>query len=248
MKKLIIGLLLLVLLLAACSAQEAPASSDSQESEKTEEANNSEIRQSEDTEKSNAPAVREELMEFPKNTKIADFQLVESIGQTAFDTSDKRLTVGFADYVFIGTVVSLDKVKYTYEEDGELDNVRTLISVRVEENIKGQLVKDKAIQFWYRGGPTKQTDAAAESAGLFLPNPGTTYVFQILADKDNELINPGAGSIITVGSREKLTDEEFGKKYESMRLAYIEAYKNEDTTYHRKEYYPSRYDVNYKGE
>ena len=170
----------------------------------------------------------------------------------AFDIGNKRLTVGFSDYTFVGTVLSYDDVKYVQISNGAepVYEVRTLVSVQVEANIKGELVTDKAVQFWAYGGPSKEGIRYLKYADVNPPAIGDTFVLLLNTDENGELVHPGGGATYRIGSRANDPAEEFAAKYSSVMDEYREAYANEDTTYHPKlsQTATSIYDVNYKGE
>ena len=175
---------------------------------------------------------------FSDNLDLDTLTVDSAEGIPLFDVSDKRLSVGFADYVFVATVKSLDEVVYVEHHSGadELRDVYTIISLQIEENIKGELKKDVPVKMSFHGGPDLKTKRLM-LFGNDLPEPGSTYVFLACVRSDGEIGNIGVGGVYPI---ESLTD--------SLVSEFKDAYEHQDTTYYTDRGYKTRYDVNYKGE
>jgi len=188
------------------------------------------------------------IVPYPHNLDTESLQKVYDSALYGFDISQKPLCVGFADYVFIATVKSLDEVKYSGKtEDSVVYSVSTLVTIQVEENIKGALKTEEPITMWLLGGPSKDNKKIIIRDGHRLPEPGETYVYLACALEGGDITNIGGGGICLIGSRTE-DGEEFYARYEKALADYRDAYEHQDTTYYIDWGYPSRYDVNYKGE
>ena len=79
----------------------------------------------------------------------------------------------YVDYVFVGKVTGYDKTEY--DEDGE--SPKTYYKVEVEDNIKGELIKNQEIVLVKSGGITEDHKKFNLCYDDILPRIGERYVF-----------------------------------------------------------------------
>lgn len=98
------------------------------------------------------------------------------------DETDLTQVTTYASYVFIADVVAYDRTEYL---NGDGEAPMTFYTVRVRENLKGNLVTDKDIELKKAGGILKDKDTFSYCEGDVLPQPGKTYLFAPVMFKDD---------------------------------------------------------------
>lgn len=110
--------------------------------------------------------------------------------------------VGDADYVFVGTVISVDGTEYKNPvigetEDGkeyEIASPYTNYTISVLNNIKGELITDKGIPIQKSGGLAQDRSRYFVYEQDELPTVGDVYVFYAYAQPDGSLLVSGPNS------------------------------------------------------
>jgi hypothetical protein len=120
----------------------------------------------------------------------------------AFDVSDPKRLVGWADNVFIGKVVGHSG---TYDEDGMLE---TQFQVQVSENIKGELYGGITVN--QQGGYEGKTLILVENDQLLKEGESYLFISRKNAEKDWHTVVPVFGDILIKNEAHK---EELLKKY-----------------------------------
>ena len=154
-----------------------------------------------------------ELMQLPSYTIEGSF---------SYDTSDLRQVIGFAKYVFVAEVISYDGSRLedvAYREDEKQGKVKlgspyTDYTVRVTENIKGQLKINETLKIKKDGGLAPDGESVYVWENDELPRTGETYVFCATQETDGTLLVCGPSSNVLVSSgREKETIDKYKKAY-----------------------------------
>lgn len=161
----------------------------------------------------------------------------------AFDVSDKSKVAGFHDYVFVGEVKKVVGTGYTdvtyYGGFDFDDNPFTRYEIRVLENIKGELTKNKDIPLTKHDGVHYFGKRASMFEGDSLPDEGECYIFICRADEKGEL---------NIGSFSYFCDiylckaEDYTGNEELIEI-YRDAAENMDESVYIGEKYKSKYDV-----
>ena len=125
------------------------------------------------------------------------------------DESDIIAVTTYASYVFVADVVKYDKTEYLNDD---VDTPITYYSVRVKENIKGNLRADEDIVLKKAGGLRRGTDTFLVCEGDILPEPGKTYVFAAVILED-DLYCPMPNMVAEVEDCSKLENSEIIQKY-----------------------------------
>lgn len=102
------------------------------------------------------------------------YQDLPYIGQEssyAYDVDDQKEAVGISQYVFIGFVEEYIETMY----NGEFPN--TNYKIKVLENLKGDLEKNKSYIMRKTGGISKNNDRIYLEEGDLLPLSGEIYLF-----------------------------------------------------------------------
>lgn len=129
-------------------------------------------------------------------------------GTFSIDYSNLNAVVGDADYVFLGNVVSEDDTVYkdvaTIEnEDGttrEVSSPYTNYTIKVMENIKGNLTTDLAIPVQKSGGLSEDGTQYFLYEGDELPIVGENYIFFAYAQPDGSLLISGPISNMSISN------------------------------------------------
>lgn len=125
------------------------------------------------------------------------------------DESDIVAVTTYASYVFVADVVKYDKTEYLNDD---VDTPITYYSVRVKDNIKGNLRDDEDIVLKKAGGLRRGTDTFLVCEGDILPEPGKTYVFAAVIFED-DLYCPMPNMVAEVEDCSKLEKSEIIQKY-----------------------------------
>ena len=118
----------------------------------------------------------------------------------AIDVNNMKAVVGFSDYVFVADVKALEKTEY----NGALPY--SVYTLRVRENIKGELVTDKDISVRKAGGISSDGKAYFVYDDDILPEIGGRYIFIASGQPEGVLIVCGANSTFSVDM--SLTDDD----------------------------------------
>lgn len=154
-----------------------------------------------------------------ENTKVSYVEASFSI-----DYSNLREVVGSADYVFVGKVVSTGET----ENDEVLPLPVTEYSVRVEENIKGELITNEDITVFKDGGISDISGNLILFEGDEMPQVGSRYVFYAYAQPDSTLLLSGPVSNVLIDSPNAKTanmNTDYSDNDEYLNA--LDAYKNE---------------------
>lgn len=152
-----------------------------------------------------------------ENTARTDFSNVEagklpvSTIQASFVYNPYNLneSVGIADYVFAGKVVSNDGTEYRYpvpleDENGnvvETGTPYTHYTVQIIENIKGVLQTEKAIPLVKDGGIEQNRKSICLHEDDILPEVGENYIFRAYTQEDGSLLISGPNSNIPLSAK-----------------------------------------------
>lgn len=142
------------------------------------------------------------VMVFSSITKPIDSNEITTSylkGTFSIDYNNLNAVVGDADYVFWGNVVSEDGTVYkdatTIEnEDGttrEVSSPYTNYTIKVLENIKGNLTTESAIPVQKSGGLSEDGTQYLIYEGDELPSVGENYIFFAYAQPDGSLLISG---------------------------------------------------------
>jgi len=123
-------------------------------------------------------------------------------GSFAIDVNNPRELVGDADYVFVAEVVSEDGTEYLFPIEVETDDGGTKVvtspytnySIKVVEDIKGNLVTDTVIPIQKDGGLFEDGSMYQLYEDDELPVVGETYIFYAYAQEDGSLLISGPNS------------------------------------------------------
>ncbi|MDQ0048594.1 hypothetical protein J2T18_002894 [Paenibacillus polymyxa] len=159
------------------------------------------------------------------------------------NVDNPKEVVGFADYVFVGFVEGMTGTDYKFPvtketEDGpkELKSPYTNYSIKVLDNIKGNLKKDVSIPLQKSGGLSEDKSTYFLFEDDSLPQKGKVYVFTATAEQDGSLLVSGPNSNIEVktdffskNSIQKLSEESIANELAKTEeyKTYQDAYKNE---------------------
>lgn len=117
---------------------------------------------------------------------------IERVSPTyAYDISDKRAVVGFADLTFVGIVEQ--ELKTEQRHLTETDTIPyTIYNIKVLKNIKGELPVGESIVVAKFGGLTENKKVLILSEGDSLLMDGKIYIFNIHIKKDGSYKLGGA--------------------------------------------------------
>lgn len=148
------------------------------------------------------------------------------------DTSDLVEVTTSVDYVFVAKVTGYEKTEYDDE------SIRTYYKVEVEENIKGELIKDQEIILVKSGGITEDHEKFSLCYDDILPQVGKRYVFcAYVMEYIDELYCFGPNTVCKVEQTDLMEDASY--------LQYIEATKKTAEDIFEGKHIVSRYDANY---
>ncbi len=123
------------------------------------------------------------------------------------NVDNPKEVVGFADYVFVGFVEEMTGTDYKFPvtketEDGpkELTSPYTNYSIKVLDNIKGNLQKDVSIPIQKSGGLSEDKSIYLLYEDDSLPQKGKAYVFTAATQPDGSLLVSGPNSNIEVNT------------------------------------------------
>jgi hypothetical protein len=142
----------------------------------------------------------------------------------AIDETDLNSYVGFMDYVFIGTVEEV------VENVVDTDFPTTVYQVKVDENLKGNLVDKVEVtkQGGYNNEGTLILNATDHSKDNGLPQVNNQYIFIAIGQPDGGLL------LAEINGNIELTDE-------SIKNEFKEYIKNEIK--YSRERFTSKYDI-----
>lgn len=140
--------------------------------------------------------------------------------------------VGDADYVFVGQVKDYIKTNYGYADK----TPRTFYSVKVIENIKGELIQDNDIEVIKIGGIDQKARKFIIYDLDLLPKINQYYIFAVFADAKGQITAVGPTSSILLSDKDNYQNCESYKDI-------IKAYENPNTF--DRERHQSKYDKNY---
>lgn len=147
---------------------------------------------------------------------------------SAIDVDNYAELVGYYDYVFCGTVTEAVGTQYEETEIGG-DNPRTdynpytVYHVKVIENIKGELGRDKEVTLYKGGGLAKDKKSYILRYGDCLPEAGKTYMFNAWVREDGKLGISGKNSNIYMCE----ASEAGNIKDHDLYNQFVDAYRNE---------------------
>lgn len=147
----------------------------------------------------------------------------------SIDVTDLREVVGDSDYVIVAQVN--DYIDTSYSATGF---PLTQYSIRVLENIKGQLNSTEEISLIKEGGINENHSAFAVYEDDFLPQLGKTYIFCLYGQSSGAIRACGQNYTLRI---ENSSDYKNEKNY----LDILDAYKNEIVSERTR--YHSRYEV-----
>ncbi|MDR1736119.1 MAG: hypothetical protein LBR85_04515 [Oscillospiraceae bacterium] len=123
-------------------------------------------------------------------------------GSFAFDVNDINLLAADVDYVFVGQVVSDDGTDYrrnaSIDTDGDFSAGSMPYSkytVRIMENMKGELIQEKDIPISKYGGLLEDKSAFYAFEGDVFPAVDGMYIFYAYGQEDGSLLLSGPGSV-----------------------------------------------------
>lgn len=155
------------------------------------------------------------------------------------DTDDLSSVTTYAKYIFVGTIDDYVKTEYNSEDENE---VYTYYSVKVLENIKGELVQNKNVEVKKAGGITKDEKSFLMCKDDILPAVGNTYIFAaVMFEKDGSIYCYGPNTVRLIENVDNYKED---KTYN----AYIEALNTIVVDIPKREWSISKFDVNYKKE
>ena len=148
------------------------------------------------------------------------------------DVCDLVELTSSSDYVFVGKVTGYDKTEYSNEL------IRTYYKVEVEDNIKGELIKNREIVLVKSGGITEDHKKFNLCYDDILPRIGERYVFcAYVMEYINELYCFGPNTVCKVEKTDLMEDAAY--------LRYTEASKKTAQNIFEGKHIVSRYDVKY---
>ncbi len=179
---------------------------------------------------------------FKDNSKEDSMKNISYVeGAFTINYNDLREVVGSADYVFVGHVISKGKT----ENDEVLPLPVTEYSIRVEENIKGQLITDEDITIFKDGGISDISGNLVLFEGDYMPETGHRYVFYAYAQPDGTLLLSGPISNVSLESSKAKAGNvnvDYSKNKEYLKT--LDAYENEIMD--DNERLTCKYDINAK--
>ncbi|MCD7727879.1 MAG: hypothetical protein LUH57_05995 [Ruminococcus sp.] len=165
------------------------------------------------------------LIVFKGNSKEDNADSISYVdGLFIIDYDDLREVAGSNDYIFVGQVISEGKT----EDDEELPLPVTEFKIRVEENIKGELITDEDITIYKSGGISDETGMLTLYEDDCMPEAGNRYVFYAFAQPDGTLLLSGPVSNVLIGSADTQganASDDYSENQEY--LAALDAYENE---------------------
>lgn len=149
------------------------------------------------------------------------------MGAFAIDYGDLNAVAGDADYVFVGKVESEDGTEYrdyvTIETElggtKEIGDPYTKYTISVMENIKGDLMMEKAIPIVKYGGVSEDGKTCYLFDGDELPVAGNTYIFFAYAQDDGSLLISGPVSNVQVNNEDAVRARGNAITYEDVKDA-----------------------------
>ena len=138
---------------------------------------------------------------FKPNTSIGT---VYSQSSYVIDVEDLSAKAGFADYVFVGTVLSNAGTHYkkgttpSEKDDHIFSSPYTDYIVKVVENLKGSLKTDTELKITKSGGLSEKGDCIYISEGDVMPEEGKVYVFFANGNNDGGIIVSGINSNLEI--------------------------------------------------
>lgn len=137
-----------------------------------------------------------------KTADISELPIYPIRASFVYNTDDMREAVGICDYVFIGEVISCDGTLYkdtvTMEDENgnpkEVSSPYTEYTVKVTENIKGNLVTDQPISITKHGGVSNEQNEVYVFENDELPVVNNSYIFLAYAQEDGSLLISGPSS------------------------------------------------------
>lgn len=141
----------------------------------------------------------------------------------AYDASDLREAIGVSDYVFVGTVLEAEDAHYLMVAE-TFGIPFTNYTIQVDENIKGNLVTDTAIEITKEGGISYDNSCIIVFENDEMPQIGETYIFRAFAQTD--------GSLLISGPQSNVLLDQYGTMQAdlaetSLITQYLDAYENE---------------------
>lgn len=153
------------------------------------------------------------------------------------DTDNLSSVTTYAKYIFVGEIEQYVKTEYDSEDENE---IYTYYSVKVKENIKGELITDSNIEVKKAGGIKKDQKSCLVCKGDILPAEGKTYIFAaVMFEADGSVYCFGPNTVALLESNDDFKEDETYKKY-------IEAMEVIDNTVPQKEWSMSKFDVSYE--
>lgn len=151
------------------------------------------------------------------------------------DETDLTQMTTYVDYVFVGTVTGYEKTVY------DADCVSTYYNVRVEENIKDELITAEDVVLVKDGGISEDNTKFCLCKNDILPKVGEKYVFcAYVMEYIDELYCFGPNTVCKIETPNISEDENYKK--------YAEALKTKAEDIYEGKHIVSRYDVNYSKE
>jgi hypothetical protein len=173
----------------------------------------------------------------PVNTSELPIQPMR--GSFVIDVNNKKETVGLADYVFVGKVVSNKGTIYknvvTMEDENgkpkEVGSPYTNYTIEVIDNIKGKLKKNTPLEVQKQGGVTQDNKAIYVFENDSLPEVNKYYIFLAYAQKDGSILisGPNSNTILNASDKQDIVSSAEYK-------AYKDAFENQITKVKRERY------------
>lgn len=156
--------------------------------------------------------------------EILELPIYETHGTYEYNPYKLEESVGINNYVFVGEVIDYQSTEYQdygtlEDENGNEYKVGTPYSnytVRVIENIKGELVTDKDIMVKKFGGVTEDKESVILCEDDELPVSGNIYVFLTFVQPDGSLLIAGPKSNVRldgIDNMEDIRSDETVQKY-----------------------------------
>ncbi|UOO38518.1 hypothetical protein IZU99_04505 [Oscillospiraceae bacterium CM] len=163
---------------------------------------------------------------------------------------DKQITVGDADYVFVGYVDKLVNTIYKYPLTIETENgTKTVTSpytnyyVTVLKNIKGNLQTNVSIPVQKNGGISEDGSMYIIPENDVLPQVNNTYIFLVYVQEDGTILVTGVNSNVKldISNRDKINISSSQIISTKGYSDYVWAYNNEKST--NRVRFNSKYEV-----
>lgn len=123
------------------------------------------------------------------------------MGSSEVEDGDLKATFGYADYVAVVKIQSEEATNYknvTATENGKFGIPYTRYKVKVCENLRGELPKDKEINISKAGGLSMDGEYYYADEGDVLPEEGRYYIMSFCVQQDGSLLASGTNTTIAI--------------------------------------------------